>query len=114
MQRGDCYDFGINFCLKSLSSIILSNGNAYISQIKMFASCVDRVGGLVNWKVHEAKRYALFLLFHEIGHIVCSESHLLIKMTVPASRIEEQWRDRYAMKILEIVEDKIDRRIECA
>jgi len=112
VQHGDRYNIRINFCLKNLSSTILSNSSVYMNQIKVFASCVDMDSGLITWKLHEAKRYALFLLFHEIGHIVYSESHSSVKMSGSGTRMEEQWCDRYAMQMLDVVGCKIVGKME--
>jgi hypothetical protein len=98
VQRGKYYDIRINFCLKNLSSLILSEDKKYIDQIKRFASNVDIKSRLITWELAEAKRYALFLLFHEIGHVIYSEHHLQNKLNGPSSKAEEQWCDSYSMQ----------------
>jgi hypothetical protein len=96
--RGKFYDIRINFCLKNLSSLLLSDDKKYLDQIKSFAGNVDQKNRLITWKLVDAKRYASFLLLHEIGHVIYSEHHSQSKLSGPPSKTEEQWCDRYAMQ----------------
>ena len=98
VQRGRFYYIRINFCLKKLSTLILSEDKKYLDQIKNFGGCVDQKSNLITWRLSDAKRYGLFLLLHEIGHVIYSEYHSQSKLKGPPSKAEEQWCDRYAME----------------
>jgi hypothetical protein len=101
--RGNFYDIRINFCLRNLSSLLLSDDKKYLDQIKSFAANVNQKTRLIKWKLADAKRYAFFLLLHEVGHIVYSEHHSQSEFSGPSSKAEEQWCDSYAMnKIQEL------------
>jgi len=97
VQHGNFYDIRINFFLKEFTSIILSDDKSYINHLKIFTNGVDQKTRIISWELAEAKRYALFLLFHEIGHVIYSEHHSSMKMT-SQTKNEEQWCDRYAMQ----------------
>ena len=103
VQRGRFYDIRINFCLKNLSSLILSDDKKYIEQIKSFSGSIDHKTRLITWKLADARRYALFLLLHEIGHVIYSEHHSTSKLSGPSSKAEEQWCDSYAMQKIRAV-----------
>ncbi|MEN6290765.1 MAG: hypothetical protein ABFD07_01955 [Methanobacterium sp.] len=103
VQRGKYYDIRINFCLKNMSSLILSENKKYIDQIRLFAGSVDFESRLITWNMADAKRYALFLLLHEIGHIIYSERHSQNNLSGASSKHEEQWCDRYAMEKINIL-----------
>ena len=98
VQRGRFYDIRINFCLKNLSSIVLSDEKKYLDQLKSFAGSVDQKTRLITWKLADAKHYALFLLLHEVAHVIYSEHHSSGKFSGPPSKAEEQWCDSYAMQ----------------
>lgn len=98
VRRGRFYDIRINFCMKNFSTLILSDDKKYIEQIKSFSGNFDLKSRLITWKLADAKRYALFILLHEIGHIHYSENYSQSKLSGPPSKAEEQWCDRYAME----------------
>lgn len=98
VQRGRFYDIRINFCLKNFNTLILSDEKKYIDQIKSFTDSVDKKTRLITWRLDDAKRYALFLLLHEIGHVIYSEHYSPSKLKGPSSKAEEQWCDHYAMQ----------------
>ena len=98
VQRGRFYEIRINFCLNNCTSLILSDDRPYIEQIERWGGLVDRRTRLITWKFADARRYALFLLFHEIGHLVYAEQHLAGTLEGRTSKSEEMWCDTYAMK----------------
>ena len=84
--------------------MILSNEKTYIEQIKKFGGIIDFNYRFVRWKLPNAKRYALYLLLHEIGHLIFSENYTDEKLQGDSSKTEEQWCDKYAMgKLQEIL-----------
>jgi len=98
VQKGRFYEIRINFCLKNFCTLLLSDDKKYIAQLNVFTKSIDQKTRLVTWKLADAKRYALFLLLHEIGHVVYSEHHSTYKLNVPTSKVEEQWCDNFAMQ----------------
>jgi len=98
VQRGRFYDIRINFCLNNCTSLILSDDRPYIEQIERYGGLIDHKARLITWKLADAKRYALFLLFHEIGHLVYAEHHLGGTLERRTSKNEEIWCDTYAAK----------------
>jgi hypothetical protein len=101
VQRGSFYDIRINFCLKNMTTLVLSEDKKYIDQIKSFAGYVDMKSRLITWKLDDAKRYALFLLLHEIGHVIYSEHQSQTRLCGPSSKAEEKWCEHYAMQKLQ-------------
>jgi hypothetical protein len=98
VHKGKIYEIRINFCLNNFNTRILSEDKKYIDQIRSFSGRVDQKSKLITWQLADAKRYALFLLFHEIGHVIYSEHHSQNYMIGPSSKKEEQWCDSYAMQ----------------
>ncbi len=104
VQRGALYDIRINFCLNNLRSLLLSNKKRYLDIIRKFGGDVDLNSNLINWKLYDAKRYTVFILLHEIGHLVFYEKHMQGQpMGSIGSKAEEQWCENYAM----LTSDKI-------
>ena len=57
----------------------------------------------IEWELRDVKRYAFFLLLHEIGHVVYSEKHLPGGMASghkKNSPKEEKWCDNYGTQLL--------------
>ncbi len=111
VQKGNYYDIRINFCLKNYSSLILTDEKEYINQIQRFSGIVDKKTRLIKWKLADAKRYAIFLLFHEIGHVVYSEHYSNNKLIGSSSKAEEQWCDSYAMQKIQELEINVQSTI---
>jgi hypothetical protein len=97
VQHGKVFDIRINFCLNKMRSLILSSDQSYIKQIHAFGGVVDSSTGTITWKLPDAKRYTLYLLLHEIGHIVFSEKYTENTLKGRSSLSEEQWCDNYAV-----------------
>ena len=63
---------------------------------------VNREASEVSWSHDGARRYAIFLLFHEIGHAVYTQERGtgMLESSATASA-EEKWCDEYAQKAVE-------------
>jgi len=81
----------------------LSKDQTYIKQMHAFGGVVDPSAGTITWKLPDAKRYTLYLLLHEIGHIAFSDKYTENTLKGRSSLTEEQWCDKYAgSKIIEL------------
>ncbi len=100
VKRGNSYDIRINFCLNQMKSYVLSENKEYIDVIKKFGGKINFATRTIEWSLLDSKRYALFILLHEIGHIVYCESYLGGKLSTKTSLKEENWCDNYAQKKL--------------
>lgn len=96
VQRGGRYEIRINFCLKNNRSRLLSAKKTYQRTIDYFGGKIDRETGLIVWSPESAKRYAFYLLFHEIAHAVYCEQFKGGKLEGHGSPTEESWCDEYA------------------
>ncbi len=84
----------------------MSKEKKYISEISLFGGQLDFKNNIITWRILDAKFYALYILLHEIGHIIYCEKYLNDEMNGKAMLSEEQWCDNYAMKILEAIKEK--------
>ncbi len=101
VRRGRFYDIRINFCLNNLRSLILSENNKYIGEIGRFGGKIDFETGFVRWNLPDAKRYMLYILLHEIGHVVFCEKYSHGRLQGRSSVAEELWCDNYSLQLIE-------------
>jgi hypothetical protein len=101
VQRGPRFDIRINFCVKSDVGLLLSQASSYLNIIKACGGKVNIENNSTSWTSASAKRYAAFLLLHEIGHIAYCETFAQGDMlgSRPGSN-EEHWCDDYAQRLL--------------
>jgi len=99
VQRGKTFEVRVNFCLWNFQTRLLSKNKSYLGFIARFGGKINREAGTITWNVEAAKRYALFILLHEIGHVVYCEqfSNGVIKGQ-RGDRTEEQWCDNFALR----------------
>jgi len=104
VKRGRFYDIRINFCLRRvggpLQSLIQSDTKEYIEEVKRYGGKLDLNTKTISWELQDAKRYAFYILLHEIGHIVYSEKHLKGQLGWKGSRKEEKWCYDYSMRLM--------------
>jgi hypothetical protein len=101
IQRGKNFDIRINFCLKDDKSKILSDKKDWLRIIEKFGGVLDQSRNEVSWSMENAKRYSLFLLFHEVGHIEYCIKHLDGRISDnKGSSAEERWCEKYALDIM--------------
>lgn len=101
VQRGKYYEIRINFCLHNGRTKLLSKEKRYMDQIKKYGGTIEIANGSVDWTSASARRYALFILFHEVGHIVYCLQHYEGRLGMHSSREEENWCDGYASESVE-------------
>lgn len=100
VQRGDIYDIRIN-CQTS-------NGlSKYSEMAKRNASIILKIGGTIDtstnrieWLPDVAQKYHLFLLLHEIAHIVFTNKFSDGSFSKKTSPQEEAWCDAFALDTL--------------
>ena len=101
VQRGKDFDIRINFCLKDYRSPILSDKKDWVKTIEKFGGALDLSKNTVSWSMANAKRYSLFLLLHEVGHIAYCIKHFSGRLTnKKGSSAEERWCETYAHDII--------------
>jgi len=106
VERGRFYRIRINFCLKQveghLQSLMLFDDKRYIENVKRYGGRPNLSTRTIDWDLKDAKRYAYYLLLHEIGHVVHFEKHLLdgISGRQNAPK-EEEWCDNYSAQLIE-------------
>ena len=101
VQRGKNYDIRINFSLKDYKSPILSDKKDWIRTIEKFGGVLDPPRNLVSWSIANAKRYSLFLLFHEVGHIAYYIKYFDGRhANNKGSSVEERWCEKYALDVM--------------
>jgi hypothetical protein len=98
VQHGMSYDIRINYCLNKGRSLALSDSKSYIDQIKRFGGVFSLDAGMITWSLSHARWYAIYLVLHEIGHIVFSIEYGNNQFSGRGSVSEEQWCDSYAYK----------------
>ncbi len=98
VQRGEKFEIRINFCLKEYRSPIITDKKDWLQTIEKFGGKPDPKRNTVQWSLESAKKYSLFLLMHEIGHIVYCFKHFGGKLTNrKGSSTEEKWCEDYAL-----------------
>lgn len=101
VQRGPRFDIRINFCVKSNQGLLLSTRSDYAKILARCGGKIDHRNNMVVWTTRGARLYAAFILLHEIGHVVYSESYAggQFNGSRPANN-EERWCDEYALSLL--------------
>ncbi len=100
VKRGSIYDIRINFCLKNMQSCLLSDKKQYVEEIKKFGGKLNLSARTIDWKLSDSKRYALYILFHEIGHIHYCLKYLGGKLNTKTSQKEEHWCNSFAQRAI--------------
>jgi hypothetical protein len=102
VKRGDTYEIRINFCLNKMRSPLLSEKKQYISQIRSYGGVIDLSQRCIGWNLSTAKRYALYLLLHEISHIIFCDEQMGGEFNGRKGSLrEEQWCDDMASNLLQ-------------
>jgi len=97
IQRGARYEIRVNFCIKESSSPMLSSDVTYLGIIRDVGGVLDAERRLVRWPPLASKKYACFLLLHELGHIILCEERFGGRMVGHGSRGEESQCDEFAL-----------------
>ena len=98
--RGDTYEIRINFCLKDGKTRLLSDRRPWCEIVECFGGIIDGQNREVTWTKEATKGYVVFLLFHELAHILYSErNQRFILPNSKGSPSEESWCDNYAKTV---------------
>lgn len=69
--------------------------------IRSLGGSIDRENGVVVWTGDSARRFALFILLHEISHLLFKLSHPHAGAMQGGNRYEEAWCDEKAKELLQ-------------
>jgi hypothetical protein len=100
VQRGKRYEIRVNFCLKNNQSRLLSRARSYKHTILEFGGHIDEETALITWSLENAKRYAFYLLLHEIAHVAYCEKFNEGRLEDHGSPAEESWCNEFATNAL--------------
>lgn len=95
------YNIRINFCLNKFRSLVLSEDKKYIMFIHKFGGLVNLDTRFITWNMQSAKKYAKFILLHEIAHIVFAEEMMDGQLKGRRGSVsEEEWCNHFALELL--------------
>jgi hypothetical protein len=104
VKRGRLYDIRVNFCLTDvggcLQSRMLSDKKRYIDEMRRYGGKPDPSAGVVHWDLEHARRYACYVLLHEIGHVVYLERYAHGRPVGKAHSKEETWCDAFSAALV--------------
>jgi hypothetical protein len=97
VRRGG-FDVRVNFCLRDGRTRITNDEREWAVWVKRLGGRISDDGTSVQWTKSTAARYAVFLLCHELAHIVYKNRHGGLNWAdVGGSRMEEQFCDEWAL-----------------
>ncbi len=100
VRRGRFYEIRVNFCLTDvgdrLQSRMLSDSRRYVDEIRRCGGKPHPATKLIDWDLEHAKRYACYVLLHEIGHVVHLERYVGGRPVGKAQAKEEKYCDSFA------------------
>ena len=107
VKRGRHYSIRVNFCLNKvkghLQSPLAFDEKRYIENIRNCGGKPNLTTRTIDWSLEDAKRYAYYILLHEIGHIIYTEKGLPGAVSSGYRRgfpKEEEWCDNYSMRLI--------------
>lgn len=100
------FNIAVNFCLHGMTSRMLAENKSYLSLIETFGGRPDRGARRVEWDLRSAKLYSLFLIAHELAHVLYMEANLNVSKR-RGSSLEENWCDEYARDAILRLRDSI-------
>ena len=109
LKRGTSYDIRVNFCVrrvgKDLESLLLSERSRYVEEIEKYGGTPDLTRKTVAWDLKGAKRYAYYVILHEIAHVAYAltfpQSSMSPWRSVPG---EEDWCDNYSAHLTQKID----------
>ncbi len=107
VTRGSRFDIRFNFFLSKNKSQMLNSSSRYLKYIRTLGGVPLPKEKLVEWSLQNAQRYCLFLLFHELAHIIYSEEKTGGRIVGSSSATEEKWCDDYALEATIRLADRI-------
>jgi hypothetical protein len=99
--RGSKFDVRINFCPKDGKTKLLTEKREWRNLVEYCGGIIDKKGPFVHWTREAAKKYATFLIVHEVAHIVYAQRHGFAQFNgLKTSPAEESWCDAFAKSML--------------
>jgi len=99
------YRIRVNFCPKRvegrLQSPVVCRQKGYLDGVRRCGGKPDLATKTIDWDLENAKRYAFYVLLHEIGHVVYAEKDLPGSGTFRPSPKEEDWCDNYSTRLMQ-------------
>lgn len=101
VQHGRWFDIRINFCLKEGRTRLLSTSKTWLRPVTKCGGAPDLPGGQVVWSNQAAATYAVFILFHEVAHVVYMRrsGEATFGGKVHGAPEEERFCDEWALKM---------------
>lgn len=103
-RHGGSYRIKVNFCLKKvngqLQSPLACGKRNFVENVKRYGGEPDLGPRIITWDFESARRYAMYVLLHEIGHVVHAESNLPGNASRRQTSQEEDWCDSYSARLL--------------
>ncbi len=107
VKRGKHYSIRANFCLKEvkghLQSPLVFDDKRYIENVKSCGGRPNLTTRTIDWHFEDAKRYALYILLHEIGHVIYTQKGLPGAISGGYRKgfpKEEEWCDNYSTQVI--------------
>ena len=101
----------INFCTSGGVSQLLSRRRRYLDEIHACGGVVNLESGDVLWPSDSAKKYAVYVLAHEIGHLAYAKKYGNNRLDGRhKGGGEEKWCDAYAEATVARFEKDVLRR----
>jgi hypothetical protein len=98
VARGELLEIRINFCPHNGRTRILTDRPNWTSVVVALGGVLDVERGEVEWPSDAAQRYTIFLLFHEIAHVLYFQMHGSGTLSsFKSSPAEEKWCDSFAL-----------------
>ena len=101
VQRGDKFDIRINFTTKNDQSRLISPTPRWLVPVRACGGIEHPDQMVVDWPPGTAKRYATFLLLHELAHVVyLGRTTASSFRNLRGSLSEESFCDKWALQAL--------------
>jgi hypothetical protein len=102
--RGRSHRIRVNFCLKrvngQLQSPLACKQRDFVENVKRYGGKPDLNTRTIVWDFDSARQYAMYVLLHEIGHVVYAQRNLSGSGSRRGSSGEEDWCDSYSARLM--------------
>jgi len=104
VTHGRRYSIRVNFCPRraqeGLESPIVCNDRPYLQNVRRYGGKLDLASNTIKWDMKNARRYAFYVLLHEIGHVDYAEKDLPGANCRHSDPREEDWCDNYSAQLM--------------